>query len=82
MNARKALAQDLIRAIRKSLGESQVQFGARLGVKQKTVSHWERGRYKPEYRNCVKIVSVAATLTKKSLNNISIADLNDDFAMS
>tara|TARA_R100000234_G_scaffold103358_1_gene72807 strand:- start:507 stop:704 length:198 start_codon:yes stop_codon:yes gene_type:complete len=36
-----------IRLIREALGETQVQFAARLGVQWITVSRWERGLNKP-----------------------------------
>ena len=36
-----------IRLIREALGETQVQFAARLGVQWITVSRWERGLHKP-----------------------------------
>ena len=36
-----------IRLIREALGETQVQFAARLGVQWITVSRWERGLNTP-----------------------------------
>ena len=36
-----------IRALRRRSGLSQAAFARRLGVRQQTVSEWERGRYAP-----------------------------------
>ncbi|KKL69643.1 hypothetical protein LCGC14_2112860 [marine sediment metagenome] len=36
-----------IKALRKNLGLTQQQFGDRLGVRQTTVAHWERGTRTP-----------------------------------
>lgn len=36
-----------IKSIRKSLGLTQVEFAARLGVNQAAVCHWEKGIRRP-----------------------------------
>jgi DNA-binding transcriptional regulator YiaG len=38
---------ELIKALRLHLGLTQVEFAERLGVRQKTVSEWEKGVYAP-----------------------------------
>ena len=41
------MTPDEIRALRKSLNESQTVFGERFGVSQQTVLLWEKGRRNP-----------------------------------
>ena len=36
-----------IKQLRKKLGESQVKFAERVGVRQATVAEWETGKKKP-----------------------------------
>ena len=39
-----------IKAIRKELGLTQIEFGARLGIHQSQVSRWESGSVDPDVR--------------------------------
>ena len=39
--------RELIKALRRHMGLTQVEFAQRLGVRQKTVSNWEIGLYEP-----------------------------------
>jgi len=47
-----------IRAIRRSLGDTQRQFAKRLEVRQATVSAWETGHEVPSYSNTCAIVAI------------------------
>ena len=38
---------ELVKALRKHLGLTQVEFASQLGVRQQTVSEWEKGVYSP-----------------------------------
>ena len=50
-----------IRAIRQRLGLTQAEFGDRLGVRQDTVSLWERGEIPLTLADCDKIDSLTTT---------------------
>jgi DNA-binding transcriptional regulator YiaG len=39
--------RELIKALRRHMGLTQVEFAQRLGVYQQTVSQWEKGAYEP-----------------------------------
>lgn len=39
--------QHSVKALRRHLGFNQVDFAAEIGVRQQTVSEWERGKYIP-----------------------------------
>jgi len=45
-----------IRQIRLSLGENQIQFAKRLGVRNNTVSRWEIGKRQPDEYPHVKML--------------------------
>lgn len=47
-----------IRTIRKRIGLSQVELATELGIKQTTVSQYERGSVKPSARQIIKILSL------------------------
>jgi DNA-binding XRE family transcriptional regulator len=38
---------DLVRALRRHMGVTQAQFARELGIRQQTVSEWEKGVYAP-----------------------------------
>lgn len=44
-----------IKQLRKNRGLAQHELGAKLGVKQNTIHHWEIGRNDPTIFNCVAI---------------------------
>ncbi|WP_227458828.1 DNA adenine methylase [Cupriavidus pauculus] len=50
-----------ISELRKSLGESQAQFGERFGVSQVTVAHWENGRSLPTRTRLAELSSLASS---------------------
>ncbi|MBR8179304.1 DNA adenine methylase [Burkholderia ambifaria] len=52
-----------ISELRKSLGESQAQFGERFGVSQVTVAHWENGRSLPTRSRLAELSSLASSAT-------------------
>ena len=54
----KPIAPDDIRAIRKSLGLSQVMFAMALGVSVKKVSAWEHGKVVPNDEDVKRIVAI------------------------
>ena len=49
-----------VRAIRKGLGLSQPQFGARFGFTLATVRSWEQGRTRPDASNRAFLVTIKA----------------------
>ena len=58
-----------ISELRKSLGESQVQFAERFGVTQVTVAHWENGRSMPSRSRLAELTSLAScTISTKATN--------------
>ena len=49
-----------VRSIRKGLGLSQPQFGARFGFTLATVRSWEQGRTRPDASNRAFLVTIKA----------------------
>lgn len=49
---------DRLRLLRKALGLSQAEFAAKLGVKQRAISHWERGDTEPSFKTLQKISEI------------------------
>lgn len=41
--------------IRELAGWTQIELGKRLGVSRQVVNRWERGRVKPDQRDCMAI---------------------------
>lgn len=54
---------EAIAEMRRSLGLSQAQFAARLGVRQQTVSEWETGRYRPRGASAKMLSTLAEERT-------------------
>ncbi len=44
--------QDAIRALRKHMGLTQLEFANQMGVRRQTVSEWENGVYEPDRSTC------------------------------
>lgn len=53
------ITPEAIRHIRESLGLTQAQFAARLGVASWTVSRWERGTNSPYPKQAIRIREMA-----------------------
>ncbi len=49
----------LVRALRAHLGQTQAEFAEQLGVRQQTVSEWERGIYEPTRSRSKHLTMVA-----------------------
>jgi len=54
-----------IRAIRRSLGDTQQQFAQRLNVRQATVSAWERGQEAPTRSNACAIIAIGESKIRR-----------------
>lgn len=50
---------DLIKALRYYMGLNQAEFARELGVRQPTISEWERGQYEPK-RSTSKLLTLVA----------------------
>jgi len=55
-----------MRAIRNGLGLTQVEFGRRLGISQKTVSAWEIHGLPERYAVVVKLLELERKSTRKN----------------
>lgn len=55
-----------VRHIREQLGLSQAEFGARVGVQQTTVSHWEQRLRRPSRAAIILIEQLAEKLSPKN----------------
>lgn len=53
-----------IRLLRKRLGDSITQFGARVGVSANTVSRWEAGDRHPRYEHLERLTAIEAKANK------------------
>ncbi|NJL46259.1 MAG: helix-turn-helix transcriptional regulator [Leptolyngbyaceae cyanobacterium SM2_5_2] len=51
--------QDAIRALRKHMGLTQIDFAEQMGVRRQTVSEWENGVYEPD-RSTAKFLELVA----------------------
>lgn len=51
--------QDAIRALRKHMGLTQMEFAEQMGVRRQTVSEWENGVYDPD-RSTAKFLELVA----------------------
>jgi DNA-binding transcriptional regulator YiaG len=51
--------QDAIRALRKHMGMTQMEFAEQMGVRRQTVSEWENGVYEPD-RSTAKFLELIA----------------------
>ncbi|WP_035990375.1 helix-turn-helix domain-containing protein [Leptolyngbya sp. KIOST-1] len=51
--------QDAIRALRKHLSLTQMQFAEQMGVRRQTISEWENGIYEPD-RSTAKFLELIA----------------------
>ena len=51
---------ELVKALRRHMGLTQVEFAQHLGVRQGTVSDWEKGRHEP-IRSLRRYLSMVAT---------------------
>ena len=51
-----------LRSIREALGLSQAELGARLGMTQGSITHYENGRQEMPPRVARKLIAVAARL--------------------
>lgn len=60
---------DVIREIRLSLGMSQVEFAAKLGISQSAVGMYEQNRRNPSPRILTKIAELAGMKAGDILNN-------------
>ena len=49
---------DRLRLLRKALGLSQAEFASKLGVKQRAISHWERGDTEPSFKTLQRISEI------------------------
>ena len=56
---RKTWNKEKIRALRKHLGVTQVKLAHELGIRQQTISDWEKGIYQPRGASATLLTIIA-----------------------
>ena len=68
----------IVSSIRADSGLSQSKFAQMIGVSRPSVSQWEKGTYKPEHENAVKMLKVFKVADDiATLLLLSLSDDND-----
>ncbi|WP_030006339.1 helix-turn-helix transcriptional regulator [Picosynechococcus sp. NKBG042902] len=76
MSVKDKCNENTLKALRKKLRINQTQFAKALGVRQQTVSEWERGIYRP----ALSIEQIKTLEDMLSRVGLKFRDLPDDLS--